>query len=189
MANLTTPSVLPPPLRVDLAQRSLESLAARQAALDLAAVVIYDFDTVAASALPVLAEQFNVLGDAGWDLADTQAKQRALLKEAIALHRLKGTPRAIKRALALLSYSGQIKEWWQRAPAGQPYTFELAIDVVGTQTYVDDNILARIVRLVNFWKNARSIFALKTKATLATDLTAGAMLAPTQYLRVEGYAL
>jgi P2-related tail formation protein len=93
--------------------RALETLGARVSGFDLGPVLLYDFDHVDQSVLIYLAEQFNMLGDAGWDMADTEAKRRALLKESVALHRLKGTPWAIKRVLALLGFgTAVLVEGW-----------------------------------------------------------------------------
>lgn len=102
MTTFVKPSLLPPPLRRDLNFRAQEALNATTSKLPLRPIVVYDFDHVEASALPHLAEQFNVLGDLGWELADTEAKKREYLKEAIALKRLKGTPHAIREIFRLL---------------------------------------------------------------------------------------
>lgn len=67
--------------------------------IDRTPLLIYLIDTTPADALPYLAEQFDVLGIKGMKYADTEAKQRALIKNAIALHRYKGTNWAIKEAL------------------------------------------------------------------------------------------
>lgn len=102
MTTFVKPSLLPPPLRRDLNFRAQEALNATTSKLPLRPIVVYDFDHVEASALPHLAEQFNVLGDLGWELADSEAKKREYLKEAIALKRLKGTPHAIREIFRLL---------------------------------------------------------------------------------------
>ena len=102
MTTFVKPSLLPPPLRRDLNFRAQEALNATTSKLPLRPIVVYDFGHVEASALPHLAEQFNVLGDLGWELADTEAKKREYLKEAIALKRLKGTPFAIREIFRLL---------------------------------------------------------------------------------------
>lgn len=102
MTTFVKPSLLPPPLRRDLNFRAQEALNATTSKLPLRPIVVYDFGHVEASALPHLAEQFNVLGDLGWELADTEAKKREYLKEAIALKRLKGTPHAIREIFRLL---------------------------------------------------------------------------------------
>jgi len=73
--------------------------------LDLNPLMIYLIDTVPAAALPHLAEQFNILGYKGWRFAKTETQQRDLLKQAIELHRFKGTPWSIKEAIKRAGYS------------------------------------------------------------------------------------
>lgn len=105
MTTFVKPSLLPPPLRRDLNFRAQEALNATTSKLPLRPIVVYDFDHVEASALPHLAEQFNVLGDLGWELAvatGSEAKKRDYLKGAIALKRLKGTPFSIREIFRLL---------------------------------------------------------------------------------------
>lgn len=72
----------------------------RLADLATSNMLVYLIDNVVPQALPVLASQFDLLGNKGWILADTEQKQRDLLKNAITLHKTKGTPFAIKNALA-----------------------------------------------------------------------------------------
>lgn len=71
----------------------------RNANIDTNPLLINLIDTVPDVALPYLAEQFDVLGIKGYKYADTVPKQRALIKNAIELHRYKGTPWAVKNAL------------------------------------------------------------------------------------------
>lgn len=65
-------------------------------------------DTVPAQALPYLAEYFSVLGYDGWEYATTEAEQRALLKQAIELHRYKGTPWAVRTVVGKAGF-GTVK--------------------------------------------------------------------------------
>lgn len=162
MADFIEPSLLPPPLRRDLNCRALETVAARLSTLDLTPLVLYDVDSVPASLLPYLAEQFNVLGDAGWDIADTDDERRALIKEAIALHKIKGTPYAVRRALDILGVVGTIVEWWQREPRGAPHTFSISISLKeqASDAVIDAQRVAQIQRAVSFWKPARSHFSM-----------------------------
>lgn len=67
---------------------------------------LYNLDAVPASALDSLAAQFDLMGLQGWSLATTDAERKALLREAIMLHRRRGTPWSIKRALALVGWPG-----------------------------------------------------------------------------------
>ncbi|WP_018715586.1 phage tail protein I [Brachymonas chironomi] len=169
-------SLLVPPLRLDESSRALDKVAAdRMDALPLSAALIYDFDRVHASALPALGAQFNLLGDAGWDFAGfspaPEKRKRALLKEAVALHRLKGTRYAVHRSLQMLGVSARITEWWQPqrkvvpgAPAPLPYTFSIDLylqDAVDGEPIVTPQRTAALVRMVNFWKPARSSFSVR----------------------------
>jgi len=84
---------------LEAAENLLESI-------DLSPILVNIIDTTPAEALPYLAGQFDMLGYNGWIFADTWAKQRALLKRAIELHRRKGTPWSIVEALKIAGYSG-----------------------------------------------------------------------------------
>lgn len=79
---------------------ALNVLVDRMGTVDLTPLLIYIIDNVAVSALPVLLEQFHVAGNEGGRLAENETNQRNLLKRAIALHRLKGTPAGVKQAIA-----------------------------------------------------------------------------------------
>lgn len=76
----------------------------RLEAIDLSVLLVYMIDTVKSDALPYLAKQLDLLGYKGWLLADTEQKQRDLIKQAIELHRYKGTPWSIKEALKRVGY-------------------------------------------------------------------------------------
>lgn len=77
----------------------------RLAELDLACLLVYMVDTVPSAALPVLADQFDVMGYKGFGLAKTDEARRDTIKRAVALHRYKGTPWSIKESLRNLGYS------------------------------------------------------------------------------------
>lgn len=185
MAQLVEPSLLVPALQNDLSMRALETLSARISALDLSPVVVYDFDHVPAQALTALAEQLNLLGDAGWDFAGfgpaPEAKKRALLKEAVALHRLKGTRYAVQRALDLMSVTSRITEWWQQAPQGVPHTF--LVDLLLTDAPEGQPVLTperadAVLRMVRFWKPARSQFRARVGVGMATSTRSAAVIRP-----------
>ncbi|CAB5521264.1 Bacteriophage P2-related tail formation protein [Pseudomonas putida] len=72
--------------------------------LDLNAMLVYLVDLVKPSVLPILAEQFSMLEEATWPVARSDDDRRALIKTAIELHRYKGTPWAVKQALATIGY-------------------------------------------------------------------------------------
>lgn len=67
-------------------------------------ILCYLFDTVDAELLPVLAEQFDLMGVKGWDYATNEKAQRQLLKNAIRLKRYKGTQWAVEEAIKVVGY-------------------------------------------------------------------------------------
>lgn len=183
------PTLLPPALRKDASLRTLETLAARQAGIDLQTSVLYDFAQVDASALIHLAEQLNVLGDAGWDLADTDAKKRALLREAIALHRIKGTPYAVKRALELLGVRASVTEWFQSQPRGLPHSFRVDALVTEQPTgapAIDAQRSEQIRRVVSFWKPVSRHFTLRLGLGMQTRLRTAVVFSSQQQLFTQG---
>lgn len=197
MVDLVSPTLLPPPLARDLSSRALETIAARVSALDLSVLVVYDFDTVSATALPSLAEQYRVLGDAGWNLAATEAQQRALLKEAIALHRLRGTPYAVTRVLAILGLNANMIEWFESNPQGAPYTFTVSMDTLDQpdgSVPLDITRLAQVARCVNYWKNARSSYAFQITSVgiqlgMGITMVAGGRAANSIHASFDGDAI
>ena len=82
-----------------------DMFAEQLAAVDISVVLMDMIDTCPAEALPFLAIQFDVEGYKGMKWADTEAKQRDLIKRAIELHRYKGTRWAVAESLKVLGYN------------------------------------------------------------------------------------
>ncbi|WP_263217961.1 phage tail protein I [Pseudomonas atacamensis] len=72
--------------------------------LDLNAMLVYLIDLVKPRLLPHLADQFSLLDEAAWQLAESEQAKRNLIKNAIELHRFKGTPWAIREVIYLLGF-------------------------------------------------------------------------------------
>ena len=109
-------SVIPSVLARDPRFGPLAQLAVEAHQVDLSRLLVYLIDLVQTEALPHLADQFHVLGLEGWNAAITEEARRALIKSAIELHLHKGTPWALKRALAPLGLSVEvIDQMMQRA--------------------------------------------------------------------------
>lgn len=79
-----------------------EMMAERFYDLDLTPLIPNIIQTAPLAALPYLAIQFGVTGYNGWRYADTEQKQRDLLKTAVELKKYKGTVWSIKEALKLI---------------------------------------------------------------------------------------
>lgn len=80
--------------------------------------------TCPAALLPWLAWSLSV--DV-WDMEWPEQIKRQVIAESIAVHRVKGTVGAVRRALAATGTPSSIVEWWQRG--GAPYTFAVRLDV------------------------------------------------------------
>lgn len=149
--------LLPPALASDERFRALGQLAARISDIDLSPLLVYLVDTVNASALPTLADQFHILGE-GWQFARDDVERRRLIKRSIELHRYKGTRWAIEQVLETLSLSGQISEWFEHG--GEPYTFKINVDLATRG--IDEATFDALVALINEYKNVRSHLELLT---------------------------
>lgn len=78
--------------------------------LPLDGLLTYLVDTVPAHYLPELVRQFHVAGIEGGLFAVSDDERRRLIRESIALHRKKGTPWAIRRALAQIGVDAELIE-------------------------------------------------------------------------------
>ncbi|MBH8611965.1 phage tail protein [Pseudomonas mohnii] len=96
---------LPPALAgderfVQLCELLDESLAS----LDLNVMLVYLIDLLKPSLLPAMADQFSLLDEAAWMLAESEDAKRKLIKGSVELHRFKGTPWAIREVIRLLGF-------------------------------------------------------------------------------------
>jgi phage tail P2-like protein len=81
-----------------LASALLEVVAGRWDSFNLAPLMAYLVDTCAPAALPYLAEQLDVDGLHGFALAQTDEQRREVIKRSVPLHKLIGTPAALREA-------------------------------------------------------------------------------------------
>lgn len=72
--------------------------------LDLNVMLVYLIDLVKPKLLPVLADQFSLLDEAAWMLAESEDAKRNLIKNAAEIHRFKGKPWAIREVIRLLGF-------------------------------------------------------------------------------------
>lgn len=118
--------------------------------LQLEVLLVYLIDQVDARALPLLGEQFDVMGWKGWNLCNTDLERRALIKRAVELHRYKGTKWAVAEALKSIGFTDvviteHVNGHWAR--------FSLFID----NQQVTASGFEQIIAMVNEYKNVRSV--------------------------------
>ena len=120
-------------------------------------LLLYFTDTVNPVALPYQAEEFDVLGAKGWDVAGSDIDlQRDLIKKGVLIHRYIGTPWAIEQvmiyagfgAAALVEHTGSGSTGWA--------VFGIYVDI--GSMWPDPALCEILYRLVMLYKNARSVF-------------------------------
>lgn len=145
-------SLLPP--NSTTLERNLEKSIERSSNLPTPTRSVLDPDACPAALLPWLAWANSV---PEWNSSWSEAQKRAVIRNAIFVHRHRGTPGAVRRALDSLGYEMELKEWFQQDPPDVPYTFRLEVQLADTG--VDQSVYGEIERLVSSAKNTRSHLA------------------------------
>lgn len=137
----------------DISSKAFDELFSRFNSLDVSKLLVYLVDTVNVSALPHLAEQFHLLGNEGWLFASTEQEKRNLIKNAIELHKYKGTKYALRKVLEILNLNGKIWEWFEYQ--GNPYHFIVSLDIKNRS--FDAVTEEQLLDLIEETKNVRSV--------------------------------
>ncbi len=82
----------------------------------------------------------------------TLEEKKNVVRNALHVHRKKGTKFALLRVFELLNLQGRIEEWFEYG--GNPYYFKARIDV--SDKGVDDTTIRLLERLIKTYKNNRS---------------------------------
>lgn len=84
--------------------KALADLSKRFNLLDTSQIMTTLVDLLGDECIPLLAEKWSVTGYDGLLVADSENSKRALIKRAIELHQLKGTPWSIREVLRRLGF-------------------------------------------------------------------------------------
>ena len=142
------PSLLPPSLAGDQRSEAFDALSQGIEQLDVGAVLVYLVDLVPGTALPHLAEQFNIVGPIWQHLHDDDARRRAI-KDAVKWHRIKGTPYAIELAMSWIGLGAQVEDTTSSAARWAEYQLQLDKPVTPAE-------LPAILELARFAAPARA---------------------------------
>ena len=145
-------SLFPKILR-DKSTLIIEKCIAKAFDIDINSFLVYLIDNVDIRILKYLAYQFHILGDEGWNLCTTEKEQRELLKIAIQLHRIKGTPQAVERCIEILNFNGTASEWFEYS--GRPHRFK--VDVILDADTASEEVQNMLIRYINLYKNKRAV--------------------------------
>lgn len=121
--------------------------------LELTPLLIYLIDNVEPSALPHLAEQFHIMGFEGWLFGLSDKEKRNLIKNAVKIHKYKGTKFAIVKIFETLNIEGQVSEWFEYN--GRPFYFKIKI-LLKDRAY-NAATFENLKKMVEEYKNMRSI--------------------------------
>jgi len=158
--------------------------------------ILSRIDELPEPVLDHLLYQFHITFDEGAGLITSIEEKRRFIKNAIQMHRLKGTKRALELVLEMLDIRGVIKEWFEYG--GEPYHFRIDILEVTTKG-LSNEILGLLDRLIEQYKrksawleSIRIYLTNKGKMHLASVLQSGEEITvyPWQQREIEtkGYA-
>ena len=133
--------------------------AQRLSAIEIDQLLVYVIDTVTSTALPYLADQFDVAGEKGYRLATTDEQRRAIIKRAIELKRYIGTVWAVKQAMISVGFGeAQLIEGVDEGTPEYDWAkFRVLADLGNDLGLPDTNGAAELTGLINYYKNARSL--------------------------------
>lgn len=156
------PSLLPP--NAQKVEYHLEQLSARLEGVADPVQGLWDAATCPEHLLPYLAWSFSI---DNWEIEWDAREKRALLADAIRIHRQKGTLGSVKRALGAIGFHLEIQEWFQYG--GTPHTFRIDAyhsDLQRAGLSADAETLERVRRYILNVKPARSHFDLRVGVTV-----------------------
>ncbi len=137
------------PINATYLERKLEQTTEQETSLEHRLTTLINIDHIPDHFLDVLAFQFSI---DYWRYDWVPTLKRSRLKQAFEQHKKKGTPYAIKAALAPFGYEVSLVEWWQTEPKGIPGTFSLELDLIGR--VLDESLFKEVNRLVGETKPA-----------------------------------
>lgn len=141
------PTLLPPnPTKGELASEQVMAHVGDEL-LDVR--IVKNPDLCPAELLPALAWEFGVTY---WEEGWTETQKRKVIKNAAVINKKRGTPWAVKQALAVVGREIQLVEWFNDTPKAPPYTFRLII--LGESITPEE--MQKTVRQAIDAKNARS---------------------------------
>ncbi|SCX75677.1 phage tail protein I [Desulfoluna spongiiphila] len=144
-------SILPP--NSTRLERALDAVqAVRLESLPVPTPHLWNPTACLAKTLPWLAWALSV---DTWDPAWNEGQKRRMIKTSPALHRTKGTRRAVEDALSNLGFRVEVEEWWEKYPLDPAGTFGLVVKVPAGYA-VDSTTYDEVSALADRAKNVRS---------------------------------
>ncbi|NYS80103.1 phage tail protein I [Halomonas glaciei] len=161
-------------------ERGLSAVAARVSDVPTPLRELWNPDTCPAPLLPWLAWS---LGVAAWKPYWSEQIKRERIRQAVEIHRRRGTAQSVRRVVESFGAGVAIREWWQTEPKGPPHTFELVLTVRADNNAAElQNDIIQEVRRV---KPVRSHFTLIAGIAADGEIGTYAVARPTIYRRLH----
>lgn len=174
-------SLLPP--NCTSQERALEAAVARVSDVTVPLRALYRPNEIPLDQLPWLAWQLSL---ESWKPYWSEEVRRARVRNAMTIHRQKGTAKSVKDVVAAFGGSILLREWWQKTPRGEPHTFDLVMTLSGaggqsaTAAFVDD-----VIAEVNRTKPVRSHFTFTQGIDTAGAIAVVGAVRPVIYARLN----
>lgn len=169
-------SLLPPnssPL-----ERDLEKIIEGCTGLPIAIKTLWDPWACPSALLPWLAWA-NSVDD--WQESWPEQVKRQVIEASFDVHRYKGTPYAVQRALDSLGVSTDIKEWWEAGGTGQRGTMKVTAlvndNISNGQGLINAQMLQLITRAINNSKRGSIHFDVELGIALREEIALAAATA------------
>lgn len=161
-------------------ERGLSHVAARVSSVPTPLRELWNPDTCPAELLPWLAWS---LGIAAWKPYWSEQIKRQRIREAVEIHRRRGTVQSVRRVVESFGAGVAIREWWQTEPKGVPHTFELVLTVRtdNNAAELQNDIVQEVMRV----KPVRSHFTLIAGIAAEGGIGTYAAARPTIYRRLQ----
>nr|WP_300306908.1 phage tail protein I [Halomonas sp.] len=147
-------SLLPP--NATRYERALTGVTSRVSKVPTPLRDLWNPDTCPAELLPWLAW---TLGVSAWKPYWSDAVKREQIRQAVEIHRHRGTVQAVRRVVNSFGAALSLREWWESSPVGAPHSFAITLNVNDSSDRSADlqqDIINEITRV----KPARSYFTL-----------------------------
>lgn len=147
---MTYKTLLPP--NSTTSELALEQVMAHISDLPIDIRTVKNPDLCPVELLPWLAWEYAV---SYWDESWSEQQKRDVIKSAAAVNKKRGTPGAVKQALAAVDRQIDLIEWFNDEPVADPYTFKVLVH----GNSISEEELQKIANQVSDAKNARSFLS------------------------------
>ncbi|MBS7328939.1 MAG: phage tail protein I [Oxalobacter sp.] len=172
LETITLSDILPPSILID-ANMQASGLAVdpelRRIAQALdTPVLLKRIDSLTSAQLDHLSRQYDATWRDSWPIS----RKRSVLKATIANKRLVGTVQAVRNALAAISSTMTMTEWWQTTPKGEPHTFTITATMSDVAGGTDTETQEDLIKQIDSAKPVRSWYSLNIVQSMRSGFNA-----------------